>query len=85
MLTPNKGFGEWGELLGDPVIATAILTSSSTTATSSTSEVRAIGSATNAGPTLLSTVPPEACCEHREPVGRVNSKPVRVGQKLNRS
>jgi DNA replication protein DnaC len=24
-LTSNKGFGEWGEVLGDPVIATAIL------------------------------------------------------------
>jgi DNA replication protein DnaC len=25
LLTSNKGFGEWGEVLGDPVIATAIL------------------------------------------------------------
>jgi DNA replication protein DnaC len=25
ILTSNKGFGEWGELLGDPVIATAVL------------------------------------------------------------
>ena len=25
ILTSNKGFGEWGEVLGDPVIATAIL------------------------------------------------------------
>lgn len=25
VLTSNKGFGEWGEVLGDPVIATAIL------------------------------------------------------------
>ena len=25
ILTSNKGFGEWGELLGDPVIASAIL------------------------------------------------------------
>jgi DNA replication protein DnaC len=25
LLTSNKGFGEWGEVLGDPIIATAIL------------------------------------------------------------
>ena len=25
IVTPNKGFGEWGEVLGDPVIATAVL------------------------------------------------------------
>jgi DNA replication protein DnaC len=25
ILTPNKGFGDWGEILGDAVIATAIL------------------------------------------------------------
>ena len=25
ILTSNKGFGEWGELLGDTVIATAVL------------------------------------------------------------
>jgi DNA replication protein DnaC len=25
ILTSNKGFAEWGEVLGDPVIATAIL------------------------------------------------------------
>jgi len=25
IVTSNKGFGEWGEVLGDPVIATAIL------------------------------------------------------------
>lgn len=25
ILTSNKGFGEWGELLGDPVLATAVL------------------------------------------------------------
>src|SRR5262245_49919000 len=25
VLTSNKGFGEWGEVLGDPVVATAIL------------------------------------------------------------
>jgi len=25
MLTSNKGFVEWGELLGDPVLATAVL------------------------------------------------------------
>jgi DNA replication protein DnaC len=25
IMTSNKGFGEWGEVLGDPVIATAIL------------------------------------------------------------
>jgi DNA replication protein DnaC len=25
ILTSNKGFGEWGEVLGDPVIATAVL------------------------------------------------------------
>ena len=25
ILTSNKGFGEWGEALGDPVVATAIL------------------------------------------------------------
>ena len=25
MLTSNKGFGEWGELLGDSVIASAVL------------------------------------------------------------
>ena len=25
ILTSNKGFGDWGELLGDTVIATAIL------------------------------------------------------------
>jgi DNA replication protein DnaC len=25
ILTSNKGFGEWGELMGDPVLATAVL------------------------------------------------------------
>ena len=25
ILTSNKGFGEWGELIGDPVLATAVL------------------------------------------------------------
>ncbi|ERM92875.1 hypothetical protein O163_02910 [Caldanaerobacter subterraneus subsp. yonseiensis KB-1] len=25
ILTSNKGFGEWGELMGDPVLATAAL------------------------------------------------------------
>jgi len=25
MLTTNKGFGGWGELMGDPVLATAVL------------------------------------------------------------
>jgi DNA replication protein DnaC len=25
MLTSNRGFGQWGEIFGDPIIATAIL------------------------------------------------------------
>jgi hypothetical protein len=25
ILTSNKSFGEWGELMGDPVLATAVL------------------------------------------------------------
>ncbi len=25
LLTSNKSFGEWGELLGDPILATAVL------------------------------------------------------------
>ncbi|WP_330218432.1 ATP-binding protein [Sporosarcina globispora] len=25
ILTSNKGFGEWGEMVGDPIIATAML------------------------------------------------------------
>ena len=42
ILTSNKGFGEWGELLGDTVIASAVLDRLLTTATSSTSGGRAI-------------------------------------------
>jgi DNA replication protein DnaC len=25
ILTPNRGFAEWGEVFGDPVVATALL------------------------------------------------------------
>ena len=45
ILTSNKGFGEWGELLGDTVIASAILDRLlQPHATCSTSGARAIGS-----------------------------------------
>ena len=50
ILTSNKGFGEWGELLGDTVIASAILTGCCTTATCSTSAARATGSGRNGTP-----------------------------------
>ena len=43
ILTSNKGFGEWGELLGDTVIATAVLDRLLHIATYSTYEVRATG------------------------------------------
>ena len=47
ILTSNERFAERGELLGDTVIATAILDASCITATCSTSEAKSTGSGTN--------------------------------------
>jgi DNA replication protein DnaC len=44
VLTSNKGFGEWGDVLGDPVIATAILDRLLHHSHVSTSGARATGS-----------------------------------------
>jgi DNA replication protein DnaC len=45
ILTSNRGFAEWGEVFGDPVVATALLDRLLHQATSSKSKDRAIGSA----------------------------------------
>ena len=50
ILTSNNGFADWGELLGDNVIATAILDRLYTTTTSSTSAERATDSRTSDKP-----------------------------------
>ena len=44
ILSSYKAFGEWGEMLGDTIIASAIWTDCCTTAMSSTPEERANGS-----------------------------------------
>ena len=43
ILTSNRGFAEWGELFGDPVVATACSTECSTMPSSSTSKAPATG------------------------------------------
>ena len=50
VLTSNKGFAEWGELLGDSVVAAAILDRCSITATCSTSAAPVTGSRTISKP-----------------------------------
>jgi DNA replication protein DnaC len=43
LLTSNRGVGEWGEVFGEPVVATTILDRCYTTATSSQFEEAVIG------------------------------------------
>ena len=45
ILTSNRGFAEWGDIFGDPVVATALLDGSFTTPSSSRSRAPAIGCA----------------------------------------
>jgi DNA replication protein DnaC len=62
ILTSNKTFGEWGQVFGDEILATAILDSSCTTAKSSPSTATATGSRTDSKPSNGTPTWPNECC-----------------------
>ena len=57
ILTSNRGFAEWGEVFGDPVVATALLDGFSTTPSSSRSRAQATACGTTPISSLSTSAP----------------------------
>jgi DNA replication protein DnaC len=86
VLTSTKGFGEWGEVLGDAVIATAILDRllHHSHVLNIRGESYRLREKKQAGLFGVSSVPPPTVSEDAADVnrqGRVYSEPAKVGQR----
>ena len=76
VLTSNRCFAEWGEVFGDPVVATASSIGCSTTTLSSRLKVRATGSV-NTPILYQSTFDFKARAYHRVQASPVTCQPFR--------